>query len=95
MTVTVFGSREARAKWRDLLDTALAGTGDVIIERSGRPVAALISYADYMALAEELDDLRAARRAQQEYEEYLRDPSAARPWEEIEAELDAKWGIDE
>ena len=95
MTVTVLGSREARANWRDLLDKALAGTSDVIIERSGQPVAALISYADYVALAEGLDELRAARRTQKEYVEYPRGPSSARPWEEVKAELDAKWGVDE
>jgi prevent-host-death family protein len=93
MTVSVFGSREARANWRILLDKALAGDGDVIIERSGRPVAAVISYADYLALAEELDDLRAARRAQKEYEEYLRDPSSAVSWDELRARLDAEKGV--
>ena len=67
MTVSVYGSREARANWRDLLDKALAGDGDVIIERSGRPVAAVISYADYLALADELDDLQLRERGSQPF----------------------------
>ena len=57
MTAKVVGSREARANWRNLLDTAHAGASDVVIERSGHPVAALIPYRDYEALLEALDKL--------------------------------------
>jgi len=95
MPVTVVGSREARARWRLLLDAAYSGTADIIIERSGRPVAALISYEDYEAILEELDDLRAARRAQQVYEEWKRDPSSGTPWEEVKAQLLAEGLLDE
>ena len=47
MAAKVIGSREARANWRDLLDAAHAEASDVVIERSGQPVAALIPYRDY------------------------------------------------
>lgn len=89
MDVTIVGSREARARWRDLLDAARSGTADIVIERGGHPVAALIPYADYQALADELEDLRAAHRAQKIYEEWKRDPSSATPWEQVKAELAA------
>jgi len=55
-------SREAREKWRDVLDRVLRG-GDVIIERYGKPVAALISVQDYDELREEIDELRSIRSA--------------------------------
>jgi prevent-host-death family protein len=90
----VIGSKEARIKWRDLLDGAIAGT-DAVIERSGQRVAALIPYSDYEALLEDLEDLRAERQAVEAYEEWQRDPSTARPFEEFEAELIAEGLLDE
>ena len=93
MTAMVIGSKEARIKWRDLLDSATAGK-DAIIERSGRPVAALIPYEDYTAMLDELEDMRADRRAIAAYEEWQRDPSGAIPWEEFEAQLIAEGLLD-
>jgi len=95
MTMQILDSNRARAKWRDILDKAHAGIADVVIERYGQPVAAVIAYADYVALRDELDDLRAARRAQAIYEEWRRDPSVARPYTEFRAELVAEGVLDE
>jgi prevent-host-death family protein len=86
MNVRTLKSDEARQGWRDLLD-AVSNGDDVVIERYNKPVAALISYEDFVALQETLDDLRLGRRAQAVYEAWKKDPSRARPWEEIEAEL--------
>jgi mRNA interferase RelE/StbE len=47
-------SKAARQNWRDLLDAAHKGVGDTVIERNGRPIAAVIPYADFLALQEEL-----------------------------------------
>lgn len=87
MAIEIISSREARTNWRDVLDKVLTRSADVVIERSGKPVAVLIPVEDYEQLQEELDDLRAARRAAAAYEEYKRDPSTARPYEEIREEL--------
>jgi prevent-host-death family protein len=38
-------SDEARSKWREVLDTAVAGN-QIIIERYGKPVAVIMPYAD-------------------------------------------------
>ncbi|PKO20536.1 MAG: hypothetical protein CVU38_19560 [Chloroflexi bacterium HGW-Chloroflexi-1] len=88
MLVTqTINSKAARQNWRDLLDAAHKGTGDTVIERNGRPIAAVIPYADFLALQEELDELRAARRGQAAYAAWQRDPSLGRPWAEIKAEM--------
>lgn len=87
MTVQTYDSNRARAKWRDVLDVASAGTSDVVIERYGKPVAVVIAYDDYISVQDELDDQRAARRAAAIYEEWKRDPSVARPYAEFRAEL--------
>jgi len=50
-------------------------------------VATLINYADWLALQEELEDLRAAQRASAVIEAYRRDPSRLMPWAEFEHEL--------
>lgn len=47
MKTKTISSDQARAKWREMLDTAV--TGDhVIIERYGKPVAVLLPYQDYV-----------------------------------------------
>lgn len=88
MANTIVKSGEARIRFRDLLDQVLAGKGDVIIERSGKNVAVMIPAVDYEQIREELDELRAVREAAARYEEWRRDPSIARTWDEVDAELE-------
>ena len=92
MTITTLGSREARQKWRDLLDAVYTGSADIVIERNGKPLAALIPYEDYLALAEALDDLRAARRvaAAQKVSQ-----QRGRSYDDIRQELKNKGLLDE
>lgn len=87
MAVKVLKSDEARQQWRNLLDDVDAGK-DVVIERYTKPVAALISYEDFIALQEERDDLRAARRATAIPSEIEADPDRVRPRAEVRTELD-------
>ena len=84
MIITRIGSAEARSKWRDLLDEVYSGATDVIIERNGKDVAVIIPTQDYEALQDELNELRSARLAGLAYEEWQRDSSLGRPWEEVE-----------
>ena len=95
MNITTLSSREARTKWRDVLDTIDNGTADVVIERYGKPIATLIPYEDYEALLEELEDLRDGRLAQAAYEEYLQAPGTAQPYQEVRGELLAEGIWDE
>ena len=93
-SVKVYSSDTARSHWRDILDVATGG-GDVVVERYGKPIAAIIPYADYEALLEALEDLRDARDAQIAYEEWQRDPSLGRPYDEIRAEWVTQGRLDE
>lgn len=94
MSIVMWESRAARENWRSLLDAAVVGRSDIVITRHGRPSAALIPYEDYLALQEELDDLRAARHAEEAMAAWRRDPETARPWAEVEAEFVAKGLLD-
>jgi PHD/YefM family antitoxin component YafN of YafNO toxin-antitoxin module len=94
MPIKVLNSNTARTQWRDIMDTASGGDADVVVERYGKPMVAVIAYDDFVALQDELDDLRAARRAAEAYEAWKNDPSRARSWEEIEAELVAEGLLD-
>ena len=86
MAYQILNSEDARTRWRDILDAA--GTGqDVVIARYGKPVAAVIPIADYEALLEELEDMRAARRAQQALEAWREDRSRGRPYAVVREEL--------
>jgi len=95
MAVEKVSSREARTNWRDLLDKILTRNTDIVIERNGKLIAALIPIEDYEELKEELEDLRAARRADMAYREWQDNPSLARPLEDAEADLIAKGLLDE
>ncbi len=88
MAISTINSGEARIRWRDLLDQVLAGKGDVLIERNGKSVAVMIPAVDYEQIRETLEELRSAREAAAAYAEWKHTPSLARPWEDVEAELD-------
>ena len=87
MPTRTVSSGEARSNWRRLLESALTGDSDTIIERYGQPIGALIPFADYIAVLETLEDMRLARQAMPALEEWQTDPSTARPWREVFAEL--------
>lgn len=95
MVVRTLDSNKARTQWREILDSAGAGDMDVVVERYGKPVVAVIAYVDYVAVQEEIGDLRASRRADEAYEAWKQDPGRAKPWEEVEAELVTEGLLDE
>lgn len=94
MTVGTMDSNSPRSRWRDLLDSATAGE-DVVITRYGKPVTAMISYEDYVALLDELDDIRSARRAGAIIADLEAGRTTTRPLDEVEAELKAEGLLDD
>ena len=61
-------SGEARARWRDILDQVFAGKGDVVIERNGKDMVAIIPAEDYKQIREILQKIRAVRETTAAYE---------------------------
>lgn len=94
MSVTIMKSDEARQSWRDILDIAAKG-GSVVVERYNKPVAVMINYEAWLAVQEELEDLEIGPRALAAYQRWKENPSTARPWEEVEADLIADGLVDE
>ena len=84
--MTTLASDKARAKWRDVLDSAGKGE-DIVVERYGKPAVAIIAYDDYLAIQEMLAEMREAREAQKVLEEWRADPESARPWQDVKDEL--------
>jgi len=93
MQTKTMKSEEARLAWRNILDSA-AGGDDVVIERYRKPTAVLIGYEDYIAILDELEEMRADRRAIQAYEEWKADPSDTISLEEFRDELIAEGLLD-
>jgi len=85
--VKEIASRDARKLWREILDEVRSGDSDIAITRYGEPIAVMIPAADYQALAEELEDLRLGRIAEQSYSEYIANREAAIPYEHLRKEL--------
>lgn len=87
MSLWRLNANEARKRWRDIVDAAAKGDSDVLVERYGKPMVAIIPYDDYAELADALDDLRAARRAAAAYDAWRQDAGLGRPMEAVEEEL--------
>lgn len=73
---------EARARLGELLDEVARGQ-DVVIERYGRSVAALIPSEDYEVIREELVTIRLARRQAEAREESERDRSVGQRYDAV------------
>jgi prevent-host-death family protein len=87
MIIKTIKSGDARIHWRDVLDQVFSGRGDIVIERSGKNVAVLIPAIDYEQIREALDEIRSIREAAAAYDEWKRDPTVARPFDDVDAEL--------
>ena len=61
-----------------------------LIHQNDEPIAAIIPYADFLALQDQLEDLSDQRAAEAALAEYLRDPSSAISVEEMMAQWAAE-----
>ncbi|MCA9945982.1 MAG: type II toxin-antitoxin system prevent-host-death family antitoxin [Anaerolineales bacterium] len=75
MATIKMSSDEARSKWREVLDTAVAGN-QVVIERYGKPVAVIVPHAEFTQTATEENVVQEAAAIYQ-----------TRDWETVKAEL--------
>jgi prevent-host-death family protein len=94
MDFGLWSSQRACRNWRELLDLIAAGKVAVVVNRRGQPAAAVIAYADYVAIQEELEELRSARRGQAALERWRMDPASGRNYAEIRRELVADGLLD-
>ncbi len=94
MTVKTLKSDAARNAWRDVIDDVASGDDVVIVERYNKPLVAVIPYEAFLALQEEFDEWRSAQQAQAVLDAWRKDPSIARPWAQVEAELVANGLLD-
>ncbi len=95
MKTTIVSSREARTRWRDILDDVNNGVTDVVVERYGKPIVAIIAYTDFADILQGLEDLRDGRLAMAELDAWKNDPSTAQSWQEIKTEMIADGLLDE
>jgi prevent-host-death family protein len=94
MTLTIVKSRQARQEWRDMLDKVQTGE-DVMIERNGKRVAAMIPAEDYEQILEQLEDMRIARRVRSAYESWKNNPDTGTPYTEFRSQLVDEGLLDE
>lgn len=81
MTVMTIRSEEARNRFRDMLDTAVAG-GETVIERHGKPTAVIINYDQWQRWRRMWLAMIDQRIAEMDAGNFV-------PFEEVEAELQA------
>lgn len=74
----------ARRSLPELLARARYGRERFVIERRGQPLAAVLPYEEYVALADALDDLLDARLAREAMAELAAGETI--PWEQVKSE---------
>ena len=84
---------DLRARQNDVLSGL--SQGPVVLTQHGRAAAVMVSPERWNRLLEELEDLRDTIAAVEAHDEYRRDPTTARPWAEVAAELKAEGLLDE
>jgi prevent-host-death family protein len=94
MATKTVSSEKARTQWREIIESAIAGN-DIVIERYGKPMVAVIPYEDFLELEELLEEMRETREAQIVLKEWQRDAATARPWDEVKSDLIADGLLDE
>ncbi len=94
MSTTTWDSQSAGDNFAGLLAAVAKGDESIVITHQGEPVAALVDYAAFVALAEELDDWKAAQRAAAILAEIDAGRRETRPWAEIRAEWIAEGLLD-
>ncbi|MAT96816.1 MAG: hypothetical protein CL608_06705 [Anaerolineaceae bacterium] len=75
MTTVKMSSDEARSKWREILDAAVAGN-QIVIERYGKPVAVIVPHSQYVQSSGQVETVREETTVYQ-----------TGNWEAIKAEL--------
>lgn len=90
--VQTLDSNTLRTRLSEVIDNT--GKTDTVITRYHKPKAVIIPYEDYIALQEQLQDLRDAREADAVLEAIKADSSHVRPFREVVAEMIAAGEID-
>ena len=67
--------------------TEVENKGYVLTDDRDEPHAIILNYQMFKTLVERLEDLEDTLDAMEAWQEYKENPSTARPWDEIRAEL--------
>jgi prevent-host-death family protein len=92
--IKVMNTEDVRRGLSGVLSDVAAGQ-DIVIERYSKKVGVVISYEDYEAIQEKLEDLRDARLAEQVYEAVRSGKMKTIPWRQLKEELRKKKGLDD
>jgi hypothetical protein len=87
MPVRVVKSEDMFPNWQDLLAIANVGETDIVIEQSGKPIAAVVNYDKYLRTKGNFEELHTLQNADEMVQEWLRNPKSGRPYSEIRSQL--------
>ena len=57
MEAVTMNSEQARREWREMLDHAYMDNQEVVIERYGKPIVAVVKYTQWQKTQERLEEL--------------------------------------
>ena len=62
MPIKTLSSNIVRDKWRDVVDSVAMDKDSVVVQRYGKPVAAIIDYALFIELQDALEHMQAQQQ---------------------------------
>ena len=83
-----YNSRDARMRWREILDTIFRRENDVLIERNGSPIAVIIPADDYETIRKVLEEYRDGLEAQTILEAWKSGQEGSRNIDDVIRELE-------
>ena len=90
MSVVTMSADVARVQWRKTIDLAFAHQKEIVIERYGEPIAALMSYENWLEMKRKLKEQELTIKVLERHQEVKNDPSSLISEEEYERLLQAE-----
>lgn len=76
MTVKTVRSEAARMQWRETVEAAYVDRADVVIERYGKPIVTVVSYARWQELLKRLKEFELTAQVTLAYQAMQTDPTS-------------------
>jgi hypothetical protein len=90
MSVVTLSADVARVQWRKTIDLVFAHQKEIVVERYGEPIAAIMSYGNWLEMKRKLKEMELTIKVLERHREVKNDPSSFVSEQEYERILQAE-----